>query len=128
MIQEWKVTKIPDGILDINDINKPKEKKKKENVAVQAKAIKELEKIIAKKRTTKILVKTASIEDVKRALGKKYTIERDKNYKCRRWVVSNSKKEWYIRFNDPLFFAVNFIEENGAAKFLKKYEMKSRGQ
>jgi len=133
MNKEWKITKIPDGALDIHDTeekikSKAQEKQKKKEEAIKANAVKELEKIIKTKRKTKTLVKTASIKDVQIALGKKYIIERDKNYKCRRWVISDGKKDWYIRFNDPLFFAVDFIQEHGARKFLKKYEMKSRGQ
>jgi len=129
MNREWKVTVIPEGILDINDIGKNVEKERalKLKMATQVKAIKELEKAIKRKKDgPKLLVKTASIQDVQKALGKKYSVERDRNYKCRRWIISNGKKEWFIRFNDPLLLAIDFINENGALKFLKTYEFKGR--
>ena len=125
MTGTWNVIQIPEGVLDINEIEKPKQKKKKVNVAKQIKIIKKLDKAI-KKQESKTLFKTASINDVQKALGKKYLIERDTNYKCRRWIVTKDHKEWRIRFNDPLMFALSYIEQNGAAKFLKDFSMKSK--
>jgi hypothetical protein len=124
--QEWKVQKIPEGILNINDINKPDSSKSK--IKKQKETIKVLEKILKKQKTKKELIKTASIKDVQDLLGKRYTIEPDKNYKCRRWIVIENKtqKIWRIRFNDPLIYAVSFIQQNGIAKFLKIYTQKSK--
>lgn len=125
--KEHVVVKIPDGILDVNETEASiKKKKPKVNVKQQKAIIKKLEKEIQKRNRPKVLIKTASIKHVQEALGNKYKVERDKSYKCRRWIVSTKTKEWYIRYNDPLIYAVAFIEEYGAAKFLKEYTMESK--
>jgi len=125
-IDGWVVQKIPEGALTIDGssfLNKNSDAKKK----YEENKIKQLEKIL-KRQKAEPLVKTASIKDVEKVLGRNYKIERDKNYKCRRWVVTNikNKKEWYIRFNDPLIYAIAEINKEGTQKFLKKYTLKSR--
>jgi hypothetical protein len=118
------ITKIPEGVLDITEIDKP-EKKKKVNVKKQEQTIKQLEKII-KRKSRGAMIKTASIKEVQKALGSRYVIERDRSYKCRRWIVTSKDKEWFIRFNDPLCIAVDYINKHGAAKFLKEFSLKSK--
>lgn len=129
--QGYTVIKVPDGVMNMAEIDKPVQKPKKKKVSKEkakrdAKIVVKLEKAIQRKVKPKILIKTASIRDVAAALGKKYLVERDRNYKCRRWVVTKGDKEWFIRFNAPLEEAVYYIEQYGAVKFLKEFSMPSR--
>ena len=84
---------------------------------------------MADKQNGKAFVSTsgATIDDVRAHLAScGWTIERDKAYKCRRWIVARGKKEWRVRYNGKLGDAVREIKKNGAQAWLKKYTMRGR--
>ena len=112
-LKGYKITIIPEGILSLDEL-KPKKTKLKKKI----------------KPRPKINLKTASIKDVAIALGKNYSIEKDGMKGVRHWIITSkkSKKEFRIRYVKPLMFAIDFIERNGAQKFIKDFEFKERNE
>lgn len=116
----FKVVTIPDGVMSMDELDadgnvKPRPKEKPEP--------KRPRHVQKKRRPGGAAVTMA---DVEAALGRGYSMEPDRTYKCRRWIVARGKKEWRVRYNGKLGDAVREIKKNGAQAWLKKYTMRGR--
>lgn len=116
----WKVIRIPEGALSMEDVDKNGNLIKRPEPTVKRPAPK---KAARKARGNGAAV---TMSDVEAALGRGYSMEPDRSYKCRRWIVTKGQKEWRIRFNGRLADAIKEIKKSGAAAWLKKHTMEGR--